>query len=69
MGLVKFVICTSEYMTFYLLTKGYKVPGNQGTHDTLNLIRNNYLVLKFTFDTLEDIMRVDVSIEGDTRIS
>ena len=25
-------------MTFYMLTKGYTVPGNQGTNDKLNQI-------------------------------
>ena len=31
-----FVMCTIVYrvhMNFYKLTKGYTVPGNQGTHD------------------------------------
>ena len=27
-----------EYITFYVLTKGYTVPGNQGTHEKLNQI-------------------------------
>ena len=34
--LVKFVMCTlvsMVHMTFYILTYGYIVPGNQGTHD------------------------------------
>ena len=36
--LVKFVMCTlvsREHMTFYILTKGYTVTENQGTHDKL----------------------------------
>ena len=27
-----------KFVTFYILTKGYTVPGNQGTHDKLNQI-------------------------------
>ena len=38
--LVKFDMCTRLHMTFYILKKGYIVPGNQGTHDKLNQIRN-----------------------------
>ena len=33
--MVKFVLCTlvsRVHMTFYILTKGDTVPGNQGTH-------------------------------------
>ena len=43
LDLVKFVIYTLDsgvHMTFYVLTKGYTVSGNQGTHDKLNQIRN-----------------------------
>ena len=39
LDLVKFVMCTMVFrvhMTFYTLTKGYTVPGNQDTHDKLN---------------------------------
>ena len=42
MDLVKFVICTLAsrvHMTFYILTKGHIVPGNQGTHDKLSQIQ------------------------------
>ena len=41
MDLVKFVMCalvSMVHMTFYILTKGYIVFGNQGTHDKLNQI-------------------------------
>ena len=41
LDLVKFVICTLAsrvHMTFYILTKRYTVPGNQGIHDKLNQI-------------------------------
>ena len=41
--LVKFVVCTlvsRVQMTFSILTKTWTVPGNQGTHDKLNLIQN-----------------------------
>ena len=32
-------------MTFYTLTKGQTVPGNQGTHDKLNQVPNfDYLL-------------------------
>ena len=37
--LVKFVMCTlvsSVHMSFHKLTKGYLVPGNQGTYDKFN---------------------------------
>ena len=40
--MVKFVMCIPvswAHMTFYILTKGYTFPGNQGTHDKLNQIR------------------------------
>ena len=30
------------HMTFYILIKGYTVPGTQGTHGNLNQIRQNY---------------------------
>ena len=41
LDMVKFVMCTMEtrvHMMFYILTKGYTVPGIQGTHDKLNQI-------------------------------
>ena len=40
--LVKFVMCTLVsrlHMTFYIITNGYPVPGNQGTHAKLNQIK------------------------------
>ena len=40
--LVNFVTCTlvsRVNITFYILTKGYTAPGNQGTYDKLNQIR------------------------------
>ena len=33
------------HMTFYILIKGYRVPGNQGTHDKLDQILLIYLNL------------------------
>ena len=42
LDLVKFVMCTMVsrvHMTFDILTKGYIVPGNQGTYDKLNQIQ------------------------------
>ena len=39
LDLVKIVMCTlvsRVHMTFYMLIKGYTVPGFQGTHDKLN---------------------------------
>ena len=39
--LINFVMCTlvsRVHMTFYILKKGYIVPGNQGTFDKLNQI-------------------------------
>ena len=47
MDLVEFVMCTLVFrvhMTFYSLTKGYTVPGNQGIHDKLNQIRRFYQI-------------------------
>ena len=43
--LVKFVMCTLDswvHMTFYILRKGYTVPGNQGTHDKLDLKKTGF---------------------------
>ena len=45
--LVKFVMCNlvsrvSVHMAFYIHTKGYTVPGNQGTHDKLDKIQKLY---------------------------
>ena len=41
---VKFVICTlivsRVHSMFYILTKGYTVPENQGADDKLNQIRS-----------------------------
>ena len=41
-------------MTVYILTKGYTVPGNQGTHDKLNQVQKFYqkvnLVIHFYLD-------------------
>ena len=42
LDLVKLGMCTlvsKVHMTFYILTKGYTVYGNQGTHDKLNQIQ------------------------------
>ena len=39
--LVKYIMCamvSRVHMKFYILTKGYIVPGNHGTHDKLNQI-------------------------------
>ena len=39
--LVKFVMCTLEtrvYVKYFIVIKGYTVPGNQGTYDKLNQI-------------------------------
>ena len=33
-------ILSSAPHTFYMLSKGYTVPGDQGTHDKLNQIQN-----------------------------
>ena len=33
-----FTLVSRVHMTFYILEKGYTVPGNQGTHDKLNQI-------------------------------
>ena len=33
------------HMTYHILTKGYTVSGNQGTHDKLNQIRTNLVYL------------------------
>ena len=44
--LVKFVMCalvSRVHKTFYILRKGFTVPGNQGTHDKLNQIFKFYL--------------------------
>ena len=41
-NLVKFFMCTPVsrvQMTFYVQTKRYTVPGNQGTQDKLNQIQ------------------------------
>ena len=49
LDLVKFVMCTlvsRVYMTFYILTKGYTFPRNQGTYDKLNQIRDGPLSKK-----------------------
>ena len=49
--LVKFVICTlvsRVHMMFYILTKGYTVFGNQGTHDKLNQIHDVILGFRST---------------------
>ena len=35
-----FSLVSKVHLTFNIPTKGYKVPGNQGTHDKLNQIRN-----------------------------
>ena len=43
--LVKFVMCnlvSRAHFTYYILRKGYTVPGNQGTNDKLNQIRILY---------------------------
>ena len=44
--LVKFVMCilvSRVHMMFYILTKGYTIPGNRGKHDKLNQIQYFYL--------------------------
>ena len=33
-------------MTFYILTKGHTVPGNQGTHDKLNQIQHFFKTIE-----------------------
>ena len=41
--LVKFVMCvlvSRVYVMFYILRKGYTVPGNQGPHEKLYQIPN-----------------------------
>ena len=43
--LVKFdmgTLVSRVHLTFYILTKGYMVSGNLGTHDKLNQIRFVY---------------------------
>ena len=41
-GSVMYTLVSRVQMTFYTQTKGYRVPGNQGTHDKLNQIQNVY---------------------------
>ena len=43
---------TRAHMPFYILTKGYTIPGNRGTHDKLNQIQNfskNFKLTKLDF--------------------
>ena len=61
LDLVKFVLCilvSRVHMPFYILTKGYTVPGNQGTHDKLNQIQK----------LLEIIFGIMLIIHGSLRI-
>ena len=47
-------------MTFYILTKGYRVPGNQVTHDKLKQIIIIYF--DYHFDTLLHLPRWKMSV-------
>ena len=52
MDLVKIVVCalvSRVHLTFYILTKGYMVPGNQGTQDKFNQIPNLFYRNFMTF--------------------
>ena len=54
--LVVFVMCvlvSGVRMTFYIPTKRYTVPGNQGTYDKLNQIVIIFILIKFIFFVTE----------------
>ena len=60
---IKFVMCTlvsRAHMTFYILTKWYTVPVNQGTYNKLNQIRRLYCFDKI-LKSLEANNRRDVN--------
>ena len=52
-------------MTFYVFTKGYTVPGNQGTHDVLD----RYVFTKLSFSVKkyhQNTMTIDFRFDNNT---